>query len=182
VVCFCGSARALEAYKTILARLTADRWMAIVVLAHHPLWNSRLLQILATATDMPAWEVEEGMALEPNHVFLMPPRGVHLTTTGRSFHLKANRKRGLPTSISVFLLSLAGSVGSRAIAVILSGMAADGSSALGAIKAAGGETFAQSGAEYDSMPQHAINTGHVDYICSAAEIGARLADMFHASR
>jgi two-component system CheB/CheR fusion protein len=127
-------------------------------------------------------EVKEGMALEPNHVFLMPPRGVHMTTTGRSFHLKANRKLGLPTSISVFLLSLAASVGSRAIAVILSGMAADGSSALGAIKAAGGETFAQSEAEYDSMPQHAIDTGNVDYVCSAAEIGARLADMFHASR
>ena len=87
VVCLCGSAGALAAYKTILARLTAAHGVAIVVLAHRPRWNSRLLQVLATATDIPVSEVEEGMALEPNHVFLMPPPGVHMTTGGRSFHL-----------------------------------------------------------------------------------------------
>ena len=105
-----------------------------------------------------------------------------MTTTGRSFHLKTNRQLGLPTSITTFLVSLAEGVGSRAIAVILSGMAADGSEALGAIQAGGGTTFAQSGAEYDSMPERAIDTGHVDYILSAAQIGDHLANMLSASR
>ena len=121
------------------------------------------------------------MALEPNHVYLMPPPGLHMTILGRSFHLKTNRQIGPATSITTFLLSLAANAGSRAIAVILSGMAADGSQALGAIQAGGGKTFAQSGAEYDSMPQHAIDTGHVDYILSAAKIGDHLANMLSAA-
>jgi chemotaxis response regulator CheB len=56
-------------------------------------------------------------------------------------------------------------------------MAADGSEALGAIQAGGGKTFAQSGAEYNSMPQNAIDTGHVDHILSAVMIGDHLANM-----
>jgi len=116
------------------------------------------------------------MSLQPDNVFLIPPR-VHMTTTGRSFHLKPHQRCGWPTSISVFLMSLAASVGSRAIAVILSGMAADGSDALGCIKAAGGRTFAQSGAVFDSMPQNAIDTGHVDYVFPASDIAERIARM-----
>jgi two-component system CheB/CheR fusion protein len=177
VVCLCGSAGGLEAYRTIFRNLTAATGMAFVVLAHRGPENSTLLPLLTSVTDMPVSEVEEGMPLEPNHVFLMPAR-VHMTTTGRTFHLGPRAQRpGWPISISTFLISLAASVGSRAVAVILSGMAADGSSALRAIKAGGGTTFAQSGAEYDSMPQHAIKTGHVDFVLSAAEIGTRLSMM-----
>jgi two-component system CheB/CheR fusion protein len=49
------------------------------------------------------------------------------------------------------------------VAVILSGLDGDGSAALKAIKAAGGLTFAQSAAAYDSMPRSAVETGHVDH-------------------
>ena len=176
IVCLCGSAGALNAYRTILARLTGGPGVAIVVLAHRAPENSTLLPLLANVTDMPVSEVEEGTILEPDHVFLMPPR-VYMTTTGKSFHLQPNRRYGWPKSISVFLFSLASSIGSRAIVVILSGMAADGSDALGLIKAAGGWTFAQSGAVYDSMPQNAIDTGHVDYIFPAVGISEQIARM-----
>jgi len=178
VVCLCGSAGALDAYRAILASLTAAHRVAIVVLAHRQPGNHTLLPLLAKVTNMSVSEVEEGMAIEPNRVFLMPPRGVHMTTTEGRFHLKTHLKLGWPTSITAFLSSLAKSVGSRAVAVILSGMAADGSAALGAIKAGGGKTFAQSGAVYESMPQHAIDTGHVDYVLSAPQIGAHLANIY----
>ncbi len=177
VVCLCGSAGGLEAYRAILRKLPADSGMAFVILAHRAAVNTALPLLLAGATHMPVFEVEEGMLIEPNCVYLMPPR-MHMTTAGQTFHLEPGpERRGWPISISTFLFSLAASVGPRAVAVILSGMAYDGSAALGDIKAGGGTTFAQSGATFESMPQHAINTGHVDFILSAAEIGARLSIM-----
>ena len=63
---------------------------------------------------------------------------------------------GWPKTINIFLCSLAETAGQRAVAVILSGLDGDGSAALKAIKAAGGLTFAQSDAAYDSMPRSAV--------------------------
>ncbi len=177
VICLCGSAGGLEAYKTILRKLPADSGMAFVILAHRAPGNTTLPLLLAGATRMPVYEIEEGMLLEPDCIFLLPPR-VNMTTSGQRFHLEPRLEpRGWPISISTFLFSLAASAGPRVVAVILSGMAYDGSAALGAVKAGGGTTFAQSGADCESMPQHAIDTGHVDFILTAAEIGVHLSTM-----
>jgi two-component system CheB/CheR fusion protein len=151
--------------------------MAIVVLSHRAPGNTTLLPLLERVTSLAVLEIQEGMVLEPNHIFLMPPR-VHMTMNGLSFHLTVNYRPGLLDSINVFLVSLAASIGARAITVILSGAANDGCAALPAIKAVGGLTFAQSGAEFDSMPRHAIGTGRIDHILSAAGIGDYLARMF----
>jgi hypothetical protein len=64
--------------------------------------------------------------------------------------------------------------GARAVAVILSGLADDGSGALGAIKAGGGVTFAQADAEWPDMPSHAVKTGFVDFVLSSENIGRAL--------
>ena len=75
VVCLCGSAGGLQVYMDILRSLPADTGMAFVVAPHRALENAHLLpQLLATVTKMPVVEVEEGMRLEPNRVFVMPPR------------------------------------------------------------------------------------------------------------
>ena len=73
----------------------------------------------------------------------------------------ASRPPGGPKTINIFLCSPAEKAGQRAMAVILSGLDGEGSAALQAIKAAGGVTFVQSDAAYDSMPRSAVETGHV---------------------
>ena len=172
VVCLGGSAGSLEAYKGILRHMPADTGMAFVIASHRNFENaSLLLKILARVTTMPVFEVEEGMSLEPNRVYLMPP-SVEMTVKNNEFALQPPRKpRGWPTTISIFMLSLAEACGQRAIAVILSGMG------LKAIKAAGGMTFAQSNAAYDDMPRHAVETGHVDFILAPAEIASKLLEL-----
>ncbi len=65
------------------------------------------------------------------------------------------------------------------MAVILSGLSPDGSAAMKAIKAAGGVTFAQSGSEFDDMPRHAVETGHVDFILSSEDIAKGLLGLSH---
>jgi len=178
VVCLGGSAGSLEAYTAILRHMPADTGMAFVIASHRNFEKATLLpQILARVTTMPVVEVEEGMSLEPNRVYLMPPI-VEMTVNNNGFALQPPRKpRGWPITISIFLLSLAEACGQRAIAVILSGMDHDGSAALKAIKAAGGMTFAQSNAEFKDMPRHAVETGYVDFILSPVEIASTLLEL-----
>lgn len=180
VVCLGGSAGGLEAYVSILHALPADTGMAFVIAPHRALENAHLLpQILEKATTMPVLEVTEGMRLEPDRVFVMPPR-MDLTLADGLFHLRTtSRPPGWPKTINIFLCSLAETAGPRAVAVILSGLDGDGSSALRAIKAAGGLTFAQSDASYDSMPRTAVETGHIDHLLPSAEIGKALLVLAH---
>ena len=175
VVCLGGSAGGLQAYLDILRNLPADTGMAFVVAPHRALENAHLLpQLLAAATKMPVVEVKQGMRLEPNRIFVMPAR-TDMTTTGDIFQLRtSSRPAGWPKTINLFLCSLAEATGPRAVAVILSGLDGDGSAALNAIKAAGGLTFAQSDAAYDSMPRTAVETGHIDYLLPAVEIAKAL--------
>jgi two-component system CheB/CheR fusion protein len=149
--------------------------MAFVIAPHRALKHAHLLpQLLSSVTKMPVVEVEQGMRLEPNRVFIMPPRA-DMTLVGDTFQIRAAaRPPGWPKTINIFICSLAEEAGPRAIAVILSGLDGDGSAALQAIKAGGGYTFAQSDASFDSMPRSAVQTGHIDYLIPAAEIAKAL--------
>ena len=180
VVCLGGSAGGLQAFTNILRGLPADTGMAFVIAAHRAPEHTQLLpHILSAVTKMPVVEVKEGMRLEPNRVFLIPPR-MDMTMTGNEFHLRTTaRPPGWPKTINIFLCSLAEATGPRAVAVILSGLDHDGSAALKAIKDAGGLTFAQSDASFDDMPRHAVETGHIDYLLPAAEIARTLLALAH---
>jgi two-component system, chemotaxis family, CheB/CheR fusion protein len=90
--------------------------------------------------------------------------------------------RRWPKTITTFLRSLAIDAGRDAIAVILSGMANDGSAALGDIKRMGGTTFAQADAQWPDMPTHAIDTGHVDFVLSGEAIGLALSRLSALAR
>jgi two-component system CheB/CheR fusion protein len=180
VVCLGGSAGGLEAYMDILGSLPADTGMGFVIAPHRALEYAHLLpQLLSNVTGMPVMEVKQGMRLEPNRVFVMPPR-VDMTLAGNVFDLRTpSRRPGWPKTINTFLCSLAETAGPRAVAVILSGLDGDGSAALKAIKSAGGLTFAQSDASYDSMPRTAMETGHIDYMLPASGIAKALLALAH---
>jgi two-component system, chemotaxis family, CheB/CheR fusion protein len=175
VVCFGGSAGALNAYLEILRHLPADTGMAFVVVAHRAAEHAHLLpEALSAATSMPVIEVEHGARLEPNRVFVAPA-GVDMTLNeGRLLLAVCSKPHGWPITISIFLHSLAESAGPRAVAVILSGRDYDGSSEMAAIKAAGGVTFAQANAPYGEMPRAAVATGHVDFVLGPTGIATGL--------
>jgi len=178
VICLGGSAGVLPAYLQILRGLPADTGMAFVIAPHRGVQHAHLLpQLLSAVTSMPVLEVKQAMRLAPNHVFVMPPRR-DMTLTGSTFHLRTTpRPPGWPKTINIFLRSLAEATGPRAVAVILSGLDGDGSAALKSIKEAGGVTFAQSDALFESMPNEAVETGHIDYLLPSAEIAKALLDL-----
>jgi hypothetical protein len=82
--------------------------------------------------------------------------------------------KGWPNTFDLFLNSVAQNTLGRAVTVILSGNAKDGSAALEILKTTGGMNYAQTNASSDSMPRSAIATGNVDYVGSPGEIIAAI--------
>jgi len=162
-----ASAGGLEAFRSLLQALPANTGMAFVLVQHlDPEHESLLTRLLSHATRMPVMEVTEGVAVQPDHVYVIPPNKA-LGIRDGVLHLLARRRQD-PKHMPVdsFLHSLAENQGSRAIGVILSGVASDGTLGLADIKAAGGITFAQDSksAKYDGMPRSGIAAGCVDFV------------------
>jgi len=172
-----ASAGGLEAFRGLLQALPAKTGMAFVLVQHlDPEHESLLTRLLSHATRMPVTEVVEGVTVEPDHVYVIPPNKA-LGIRNGDLHLLARRRQDpkhLP--VDAFFHSLAENEGGRAIGVILSGVASDGTVGLAAIKAAGGITFAQDSqsAKYDGMPRSAIAAGCVDFVLPPEGIAREL--------
>ena len=170
-----ASAGGLEALTQLFRALPVDIGMAYVVIQHlDPDHKSQLTDLLAEATSMPVQTVEDGMRIRPNRVFVIPPNVTMIFEEG-SLRL-ARRKSGFNLPIDIFFESLARGQGSKAIGIILSGTASDGSIGIRTIKEEYGITFAQNeaSARHSGMPHNAIATGAVDFILSPTEIAAEL--------
>jgi two-component system CheB/CheR fusion protein len=172
-----ASAGGLEVFKRLLGLLPGDTGFGIVFVQHlDPNHHSMLAEILARATAIPVSEAADGMAVEANHVYVIPAN-VDLTIAHGVLNLTPRTQTpGSHMPIDRFFRSLAGECGSRAIGVILSGTGSDGSAGVDAIKAAGGVTFAQDAAtaKFATMPQAAIATGCVDFVLPPEGIAAEL--------
>src|SRR5579884_1576825 len=69
-----ASAGGLEAFEQLLAALKEDSGMAFVLVQHlAPKHESILSELLSKSTRMPVVEVSDGIAVQPNHVYVIPP-------------------------------------------------------------------------------------------------------------
>ena len=136
---------------------------------------------------MPVHEAADGMRIERNHVYVIPPNW-DLAVLHGELHLMTRPQapaRHMP--IDYLFRSLAEDQGHRAVAVVLSGTGSDGAAALRAIKAEGGLTLAQDeeSARYSGMPHAAAATGQVDLVLPPAQIAnelVRIVQHPHVSR
>lgn len=173
-----ASAGGLEACTRLLKALPLDTGLAFVLVQHlDPKHDSMLTDILSRSTSLPIQEVRQGMQLEPNHVYVIPPN-TNLAILKDRLHLKPREEaQGQHFTIDSFFRSLAEDQKSRAIGVILSGTGTDGTLGLQAIKANGGLSLAQDekSAKYTGMPGHAVTAGAVDIVSSPEGIARELA-------
>jgi two-component system CheB/CheR fusion protein len=173
-----ASAGGLESFSTLLANLPESTGMAFVFLQHlDPSHNSALQEILSRTTKIPVTEVTEGIAVDRNHIYVIPPNFDMVIRDGILRLSARTLTRGQHRPIDNFFISLAEDCGDRAIGVILSGTASDGTSGCLAIKAVGGITLAQDGAtaKYSSMPRSAVEAGCIDFVLSPKAIAEELA-------
>ena len=138
VVCIGMSAGGVAPLQTLIRTLSPKTGMAFVVIHHlrqeHP---TLLPEILSSCTSMPVQLAEPSVPILPNHIYILPS-GQEMNLTDGAFALKPRTKlRGWSNVVTMFLNSL---IESRhaGIAVILSGMDADGTEALKAFKRRGG--------------------------------------------
>src|ERR1700675_5066774 len=100
--------------------------VAIVIVNHLRIVATQLHEILPRYTEMPVELITEGLLIQPNRVFIIPPqRDLHVLNG--EFHLKPiSKPRGWPDVITVFLCSLARHWDGKIVAVIVSGLDGDG--------------------------------------------------------
>jgi two-component system CheB/CheR fusion protein len=177
-----ASAGGLEAATSLLKELPSQLGIAYVLVLHlDPARESKISEILARTTPIPVVQARDGMRVEPDHIYVIPPN-CEMTIDHWVLHLKERElNRSANTTIDTFLRSLAVAHGSDAIAVILSGTASDGTLGLAAIKGEAGITFAQepSCAKYDGMPASAIASGCVDFVLTPGGIAKEIARIRH---
>jgi two-component system, chemotaxis family, CheB/CheR fusion protein len=160
-----ASAGGLEALEALFALMPEDSGLAFVVLQHlSPDFESRMDELLARRTRIPIRKVKDGMEVEANHIYLIPPKKDMILSGGKLLLTDKDPGRGLTLPIDHFLRSLAQDAGRFAVAVILSGTGSDGSRGVREIHEAGGLVIAQDPrtASFDGMPRSAIDTGLVD--------------------
>ncbi len=172
-----ASAGGLEACTKLLAALPAGSGMAFILVQHlDPKHESMMVDLLSEHTAMTVVQAAEGMRLQPDHFYIIPP-ATYLSVKGGILHLSEPEARhGARLPVDFLLRSLAEGYGMRAICVILSGTGADGCLGLKAVKEKCGLVIAQEpgDAGFDGMPRAAIATGAVDLVLPAAGIPAAL--------
>ncbi len=141
--------------------------VSYVIIQHQsPDFKSFMKDLLSKHSKLLVKLGEEGMEIVTNEVYLVPNDKFMTVEQGR-LHLSDKLIAKSPhLTIDQFLISLAQDSGSKAIAVILSGMGNDGTQGIKAIKKAGGMVIARNpdNSTFKSMPSQAILTGLVDFI------------------
>ncbi|HXU34187.1 MAG TPA: chemotaxis protein CheB [Thermoanaerobaculia bacterium] len=176
-----ASAGGLAAFEAFFSGMPAgaDPGMAFVLVQHlAPDHKSLLADLIRRQTRMKVFEVEDGMPVRPNCVYIIPPNHDLAFLHGTLQLLDPAEPRGQRLPIDFLFRSLALDLRERAIGIVLSGTGGDGTQGVRAIKAEGGMVMAQTLAstEFDGMPRSAIGTGLVDYELPPAEMPARLID------
>ncbi|MDY6937048.1 MAG: chemotaxis protein CheB [Cyanobacteriota bacterium] len=170
-----ASAGGLRALEEFFEHMPIDSGAAFVVIQHlSPDFKSLMKELLERRTRMAIYRVTDGMTLEPNSVYLIPP-GKNLVLENYKLHLLEQEERNrheLNFPIDIFLESLAKNSVDRAIGVILSGTGSDGTYGLRVINEMGGFAMVQEPetAEFDGMPRTAIATGTIDRVLPPREL------------
>ncbi|MQX38257.1 diguanylate cyclase [Roseospira navarrensis] len=162
-----ASAGGIAALNTFFDHMPPDSGMAFVVILHlDPSQASRVAEIIGAHTAMPVVQAEQGMPVQPDRVYVIPPATL-LGLGDEVFRLEEmdpERVRRRP--VDHFFTAVAALRGERAVGVILSGTGSNGSEGISRIKEAGGLVAVQDPetAEYPGMPQQAVATGLADIV------------------
>ena len=159
------------ALQTVLGALPAGFPATVLVVQHIPRGFTRsLAERLDARSSLPVTEAKDGEPLEPGRV-LVAPAGIHSRLVRRRGLVEValeEEPRGAlhRPSADVLMASTAAVFGAAAVGVVLTGMGADGTEGLRAIREKGGLTLAESEATsvIYGMPKAAIEAGVVERV------------------
>lgn len=181
-ICAIGaSAGGLEALQQFFDNADPNRGIAYVVVQHlSPDHKSLMVELLRRHTTLQVVRAEDGMRIEPDTVYLNPPK-TNMTIDGAELRLSEQPAgHGLHLPIDVFFASLAHARGEFAVGVVLSGTGSDGTRGARELKAEGGLVLVQdpTEAQFDGMPRSVVATGLADQVLAVGDIPATVAQFF----
>lgn len=171
-----GSAGSFNAFEKFFLHMPIKSGMAFVIVMHLDKSKVNVVSILQPVTSMSITEAQDGTKVEPDHIYIIPPdkdMGIH---NGQLLLMEATRYKGAHMSIDYFFQSLAEDQWHNAVAIIFSGMGADGETGIRMVKEKLGMAMVQdpATADYKSMPDASIKTNMVDYILPPEEMPVKL--------
>jgi two-component system CheB/CheR fusion protein len=171
-----ASAGGLEALRSFFEAVPAKSGAAFVVIQHlAPNHRSQMVELLAAHTRVPVQQIEDGVTVAADNVYVIPPGKCVEIVRGKLL-LAEPEKNSPHLPIDRFFRSLATDCGEMAIAIALSGTGSDGTLGVRAIKEAGGTVMVQDdeSAKFSGMPDSAGATGLADYVLPPAEMAGEL--------
>ena len=181
VVVVAASTGGPAALQTVIGALPAAFPATVLVVQHIPRGFTRsLAERLDARSAIPVREAREGDAVEPGRV-IVAPAGVHtrLRREGETVAVVLDeepRDALHRPSADVAMASAARAYGPNVLGVVLTGMGADGTEGLRAIRARGGLTLAESEETcvIFGMPKAAIEAGVVDRVVSLDRVAEEI--------
>lgn len=170
-----ASAGGLEALQQFFDYMPPNSGLSFVVIQHlSPDYKSLMADILSKHTEMSVCQAEDGIGVEADTVYLIPPKKYMTLEDDRLMLSDAVGTLNHP--IDAFFVSLAEERKERSIAVVLSGTGSDGTNGVKSVKEHGGLVIAQDpeSAKFDGMPRSVINTGLADFVLSPEEIAEEI--------
>lgn len=187
IICIGASTGGTEAIKEVLIRMPADS-PAIAITQHMPAgFTSSFAKRLDALCQIAVKEATDGERLLPGHAYIAPGgTQFHIGRSGANYIAvvddtpPVNRHK---PSVEVLFKSAALYVGRNAIAVMLTGMGADGAAAMKDMKDAGSYNLVQdeSTCVVFGMPREAIAHGAADEILPLGEISRVLIERLSAN-
>ncbi|MGA1131964.1 MAG: EAL domain-containing protein [Prochlorotrichaceae cyanobacterium] len=171
-----ASAGGLKPLQVFFSSLPPNPGAAFVVIQHlSPQLPNWMVDLLQQQTTLPVCLGEYGMALELDHIYLLPPGERMWLHQGQLFLEKSQGH----DPIDYFLISLAQEQNERCMAILLSGTGEDGTAGVKAISRAGGIVLVQSSetAQFGTMPGNPVSLGLVDEILSPEELARVVYDI-----
>jgi two-component system chemotaxis response regulator CheB len=151
---------------------------ALLVVQHMPgAFTSQFAEQLASVSQLPVKQAENGEILRAGHVYVCPGDShLRIVPPGRVVLDSGPRIAGYRPSIDVALESVAALTGRNAAVAILTGMGNDGARGVLAIQENGGLVLAQdeSTSVIFGMPAEAIKTGAVEQVLPLHQIAAAI--------
>jgi two-component system CheB/CheR fusion protein len=172
-----ASAGGLDALERFFRNMPENSGMAFIVVSHlDPNHISIMPELIQKSTKMKLFQAEDGMLVEPNHVYVAPANRDLAILHGTIQLIEPLEAHGFRLPIDYFFKSLSADIGEKAVCIILSGMASDGTAGLKAVKSELGMVMVQDpkSAKFDGMPSSAIKTGLADYILPPEEMSDQL--------
>jgi two-component system CheB/CheR fusion protein len=167
------SAGGLEALENFFNAVDDNLGCAYVVVQHlSPDFKSMMDQLLKKYTSMPIVQAQDGDTVERNKVYLVPAGTLLRIINGKIKLTELPKENRINLPINAIFTNFAHDAELAVIGIILSGTGSDGCRGIVALKEYGAMVIAQDPAEaqFNGMPQNAINTGAVDFVLKTEEM------------